>query len=125
MSNTKHTPTPWHYGKMSGWGGLCILRRPGAEYGPEGVIGDAPIAIVVEKAAHWENSYPVEANAAFIVKAVNSHEQLVAALRQVADVLDAFGNLPDGMMHPSPWNDHKAEDKIKAARAALAAAEAA
>lgn len=66
---TKHTPGPWYFGRMQGWGSVCILRRPAADYGPQGVIGDAPIAQLVEKAPGWENSYPMESNARLMAAA--------------------------------------------------------
>jgi hypothetical protein len=70
MPEIKHTPGPWFVGEMHGYaGGTLILRRPAADYGPQGVIGDAPIAIVVDKASHWTNSYPVKANADLIAAA--------------------------------------------------------
>ncbi|UXZ62307.1 hypothetical protein NUJ28_07145 [Burkholderia multivorans] len=71
-------PTEWHYGHMYGYGdSICILRRPASDYGPQGVAGDAPIAIVVEKAPHWQNTYPVE-----------QHAKLLSAAPTMADVLD-------------------------------------
>ncbi|MGN6146301.1 MAG: hypothetical protein ACTHOP_22230 [Mesorhizobium sp.] len=68
-TGTAHTPGPWHFGPMHGWIGMCIMRKPSSEYGPQGTIGDAPIAKVIDGAAHWENSYPVEANARLIAAA--------------------------------------------------------
>lgn len=65
----KFTPGPWYFGPMHGWIGTCVMRKPSSEYGPRGTIGDAPIAKVIDGAAHWENSYPVEANARLIAAA--------------------------------------------------------
>jgi hypothetical protein len=54
-----------------------------------------------------------------------TEQEAIRVLRErllaVTDVLDAFGNLSDGMLHPQPWNKHGAEEKIKAARETLAA----
>jgi hypothetical protein len=121
MSNTKHTKTPWHYGPMHGWGDHCITRRPAGDYDPSGVIGDAPLAIVVEKAGHWENGYPVEANAAFIVRAVNSHEQLVAALKDARELLALNGI---DFRDEADYGNGRASDIIERIDSALADAEA-
>lgn len=43
----------------------------------------------------------------------------VVPIRAALDVLDSFGDLPDGMMHPAPWNEHGAEAKLVAAYDAL------
>lgn len=75
---TEHTPTPWYVVRMRGWDGPVIGRR--SQYEADLVSGDVPLAKMIDKASHWENSFPVEANAAFIVKAVNNHERLVEAL---------------------------------------------
>lgn len=53
------------------------------------------------------------------VPAAEVRAEDLKAIEDAVDVLDAFGNLPDGMMHPGPWNSRKAEDKIKAAREAI------
>ncbi len=123
-NSTKYTPTPWYIGTMPGWGNLCILRRPAADYSSRGVIGDAPIVQLIEKAPSWENSYPVQANAEFIVRACNAHEQLVAALRD----LEVSANSLQYCFDRRPENFGVALTQLKAdaerARAALAAVEA-
>lgn len=81
MSETaKHTPTPWvlekrdrvfHGGKFE-WGGPLIIS--GDEGTEEGFI---PVALVHEDGPEgW-----ALANAEYIVRAVNAHDELVAALR--------------------------------------------
>lgn len=112
MSNAVHTPTPW-FAKRSGWSTVYIEARI-----RPGILQEVAACGPTEAGMEQQ-----DANAAFIVRACNAHDQLVAALKAVTDVLDAFGNLPDGLMHPSPWNQHKVEEKVAAARAALAAAE--
>jgi len=47
--------------------------------------------------------------------------ELIRVLKDVTDVLDIFGDLGDGQMDPAVWRAAKAEEKIKAAREALAA----
>lgn len=76
---TMHTPGPWYFGVMPGFGGICITRRPVGEYGPRGVIGDAPIAAMGQGGLHWERKYPVEANA-----------RLIAAAPDLLAVIDKF-----------------------------------
>lgn len=58
----KHTPTPW---KIEVVEGLSI-------YGPEGLL-----------LADLKGNHQTKANAAFIVKAVNCHEEMLTALRSV------------------------------------------
>lgn len=50
--------------------------------------------------------------------------EMWAALKSVAGVLDAFGNLPDARMCPRAWHSHDAETKLAAAFAVIAKAEA-
>jgi hypothetical protein len=89
MSETTWTPGPWHFGKMNGYGdNLCVTRRPTNEYGPQGTIGDCPIAQVYAKAPHWENSFPYEANARLIAAA----PELAEALDNIMMALDLPGD---------------------------------
>ncbi|MBP2230771.1 hypothetical protein J2847_004080 [Azospirillum agricola] len=64
---SKHTPGPWYVVNMRGWGGLCIGRRPQDQ--ADTTAGDAPIARVIEKAPHWPDAFPAEANARLIAAA--------------------------------------------------------
>ena len=70
MSNTKHTPTPWSDN------GNEIIDARGA------VVGGA----VTDK------------DAAFMIRACNSHDQLVSALRNLIAASDAYSTVhaPDG-----------------------------
>ena len=65
---SKHTPTPWHF--STGIGGAVIYN-------------DVTLAKIPMDAHAWE------ANAAHIVKCVNSYDELVAALRLSLLCLDA------------------------------------
>jgi hypothetical protein len=124
MSNTKHTPLPW-----IAVGSYWIIP---ATHQERAIGGSTNAKDHVEKFAHViatveqdEKRFTheqVEANAAFIVRAVNSHEQLVTALHQILDTKPAYGMNPNavvGSPHAIGWNVHDI------ARAALAAAEAA
>jgi len=67
---SEHTPTPWEVATGHPSRGLFVL-------GPPDEHGYAPQICEVDK------TEDMEANAAFIVRAVNSHEALVAALEAV------------------------------------------
>jgi hypothetical protein len=59
-------------------------------------------------------TFPAQAEQVEAVRAAD-----LDAIKAAIDALDAFGNLPDSMIHPSAWNQYDAEVKIKAAREAL------
>lgn len=88
MSEQKHTPAPWSVGEQNGHCGISIN-------GPEGGrLATVYLGLVTTRVewgqAHFdlpENAESV-ANAAIIVRAVNSHEQLVAALRDCVAVME-------------------------------------
>jgi hypothetical protein len=73
-----HTPTPW--------------RRDNQDFNSHSSIGilsdDGPIANVIPLA------YQHEANAAFIVRAVNSHARLVEALKGLVETIYALNFRP-------------------------------
>ncbi len=98
---TEHTPTPWEIGAC----GTSIRAGEGGE-----------IHIGSTHAGHG-TFYSVQANAAFIVRAVNNHERLLTALRQIQETAEhdiQRGIVPDDSI---VW-------QIEAdARAAIAAAE--
>lgn len=101
MSTPAHTPTPWH---VSTFDSLTITRdRP---------LGGSEM---VAKATRKETLEQSEANAAFIVRACNSHAGLVAALDWA---ITYIALLPYSQ---SPTKKHQG-DEYAQARAALAAA---
>lgn len=67
MTQTKHTPTPWYsnddYADIRDHRANLIMRKPST------------------KTSIYADIETAKANAAFIVKAVNSHEALVVALQ--------------------------------------------
>lgn len=75
--STKHTPTPWKEGKSSAPMTECIILSESGY-----VIGE-----VYNCQDNPENT----ANAAFIVRACNSHDALVEALAQCIDNLQGSG----------------------------------
>lgn len=114
-----HTKTPWYFGNMPGWGDCCVLRRPASDYGPTGTVGDAPLAILVERAPHWEGSYPMLANAAHIVRCVNSHDALLAACEAAEPV---FGDAVSAFVAARIPGWQKLDGVRKQLQAAIAAA---
>lgn len=120
MSNTKHTPTnpPWKLERLTGRGHCNVGIRVRGEL----VSGYA--AFINTRWAHPLQAAEQEANAAFIVRAVNSHEQLVAALRGAHGAIDA---LMAGVIELDPsFMPTKSTiwPALTACAAALAAAEA-
>lgn len=94
-TNSKHTPTPWNYKQ-------AYANGAGAFIGPDG----KGIACITSSTKRDNNA----ANAAHIVRCVNAHDELVAALRAL---LKAHGER-------TSWASESLWD---AARAALAKAE--
>jgi hypothetical protein len=85
----KHTPTPWECGKATNYHGFYIAPK-----------GTLPTLAAVERVEHniqiTTFNFPgeTEANAEFIVRAVNSHEALLEACR-FAHVRALQNNDPD------------------------------
>ena len=82
---TKHTPLPWCYGAALNYHGFYIA--------PNGTL---PTLASVERCGAQVNvlvhNFPgeTEANAAFIVRACNSHYDLVAALESLLHHIDSI-----------------------------------
>jgi hypothetical protein len=89
MSAAKHTPTPWStgiYGRISGdhqhlgmHGAVCTF------------VATCKDPDIGQDRQNWENretwAPKAEANAAHIVRCVNSHDALVAALEEAHDAI--------------------------------------
>ena len=101
----EHTPTPW---------GLNPDDRPGMAWNVEIVEGDNPDMRI----AFMANGRHSEANAAFIVKAVNNHDALVKALQGAMVVLESMPRPTTGLVS----NELQAafDKRVKAVRDALA-----
>jgi hypothetical protein len=95
-TTTQHTPTPWVYDE--------VTRQ----------IWDAQKCTIVDMDYSDQLPDADVANAAFIVRACNSHEQLVAALKITTNDL--------AVAIEQAGKDPAADDRVKRARAALAAA---
>ena len=94
---TKHTPTPWHVGRK--FNGVLIGGHPHAAWeiiGPSPVRMGVAVCILPFEDLTDDSKAECVANAAFIVKAVNAHDALVAALKAVRDEFDArYDGAPD------------------------------
>jgi hypothetical protein len=88
MSATqKHTPTPWRAGSYSSIVGVPIMAQPDPKQNTIIVAGTRSAAATTPDGFRAE----VEANAAFIVRAVNAHDDLVKALRELIESMPAEG----------------------------------
>lgn len=85
LSETKqgHTPTPWHWHNAGN------------------------ISIIFKKNTHIVDC-GTAANATFIVKAVNCHDELVEALKIALDIID-------GKIEHNVWADNKIQQAVKKA----------
>ena len=50
-------------------------------------------------------------------------DALLEALKRMASIIDKMGDMPDGFIHPSPWQTLKCEEALTQARAAIKKAE--
>lgn len=107
MSETKHTPTPWKYLANVGPTKIVLLEQNGDT--------------IFECIKNTRDSR-MEANAAYIVKACNSHEKLVrdreALLKALKGALEALYNETHGQS-----DTHWIKTTKEQARSAIAAAE--
>lgn len=95
MSATpKHTPTPWGFNRHSGPRDVTIKRDHFVVGAPIKGGGGDGVAIVF--GPERGNESPSDANAAFIVRAVNAHDALVEALTRLAKWADFPRQWPVG-----------------------------
>ena len=97
MSEAKHTPTPWGwYAEDSSIAILC--GDDGADPHEKHVLSVSPCKACQSRTAKDEQwtwgrcRSPNAADAAFIVKAVNSHDEMLEALREAHDPLLVAAN---------------------------------
>jgi hypothetical protein len=100
-----HSPTPWRIVDQSG--------QMGEE--PDYAVYGGPDCIMQD--ASYYPSAPSREDAEFIVKVVNAHDELVAALAGMTKLYVSLVNCGDCGF----W-DAEEEDPVKASRAALAKA---
>lgn len=79
MSNTKHTPTPWTLDAY------------------KDVIGADDVTVASVYCTVQGGVDMDDLNAAFIVRAVNSHEQLVTALNRAVRAIENLGHCEGGL----------------------------
>lgn len=82
MTTQPHTPTPWHTGKT-----LVSYKDP--MFSHTAIVNKADTLRIANVAGVGDADS--KANAAFIVKAVNCHEELVEALQRVSRAIDCGG----------------------------------
>ena len=87
---TSHTKTPWSIEGCT----VYKLNTSGIN------IFDAEVRAGYGDDDHRTRENVLEANAAFIVRACNSHEKLVAAIKKVARILDAQDDPRYSIHHP-------------------------
>jgi hypothetical protein len=105
----KTTPRPWGYGYHRG-------------------LDEHLVGVTLENVAIIEDRHENAAeNAALIVKAVNAHDELVEALRDIVSFLDEYGREGYCLVccPPEPGEHIEGDCELLTARAALAKAEGA
>jgi hypothetical protein len=110
--NVAHTPTPWRVGHEG-----CIEGTQGDF--SQGDLSFIPLASPWQEDA-WDGHPQAVANARFIVRAVNSHDELVAALGSLIPGNVSLSNerWPDSTVVPLEVT----LGELRAARAALSRA---
>ena len=101
---TEHTATPWIF-KVSASKRLAFVETENREY--------PNFSRIVEMSKRHNPNF--EGDAAFIVRACNAHDDLLAACKALVDYRDRAGALG--------FQLEKADDYINQIRAAIAAAE--
>jgi hypothetical protein len=108
MSETqKHTPTPWRAGEwITGHDGhyvYSLIFGAGKRVASVSVYGKRKDGSDAGKPARFGGTKPtytqeeVDANRAFIVRAVNAHDDLVKALEPFATFCDGFDGMHRGL----------------------------
>jgi hypothetical protein len=101
-----HTPTPWETFSTRSNGEVCIYdkRKPHQ---------------LVASAIQSDREYTAADNAAFIVRACNAHDDLLAACKAAFNSLAAFLDYAPDVAHKC----YEPQDALSKLRAAIAAAE--
>lgn len=96
---TEHTPTPWIYsptGSADSQGDIVIMAD----------LGDGRIESIGRL---WNSHGRAERNAKFIFLACNVHEELVAALQEIA--MTSL-NMPAAWNDPDSWVRHLGQEEL-------------
>lgn len=120
----KHTPTPWHAYEPSE---QDLIRENAKEYAPSGPI--FRIAGLPKQSryvgllfkSHPNEPDPTAEDAAFIVRACNCFEELLAALKTMAH--DYYDTETMGVIHPTGSKRDRQRQAMQAARDAITKAE--
>ena len=86
---TLHTPTPW-----TRMGTIIFCPEPGP------YIGQTRALVGKNDNECFQNEETAKANAAHIVKCVNAHDGLIAAIKNAVEWEKKNPLLPDEVMHP-------------------------
>lgn len=116
-----HTPTPWEaQNYIDGEDGIGIIGlREGVPVGGTPTNGLVAFATMFPTEVDAKNSSRATANAAFIVKAVNAHDDLVAAVTELRAAMVQYGMDVDEGPNGVPYAH---TEMMERARAALAKA---
>lgn len=95
-----HTPTPWVYDEVCR-SVLSVLSDPNNEFYNYDPYSDTEIEFTF--ICDFHNHPNKENNAAFIVKAVNCHDELLKALEGLAN---AYSFLPEAVTGEGTWHNH-------------------
>jgi hypothetical protein len=76
-----HTPTPWHVGGM---GSAIAVHHKGQPFRVWAADGGGVADVCTRRQLGADDAPEEKANAAFIVRACNAHDELVAALHHIA-----------------------------------------
>lgn len=117
------TPRPWRISPIHDLGnymndGAVVLSHPSEDEGSQ-AVAHVLLQVKAKRGNAWQQADPVrDANAALIVKAVNSFQPLVTALRELLELCDADASFENRDIEPYKY-DAIVNDVMGQARAAL------
>ena len=109
-------------------GDLLMLVKPQFELQPGqvgkgGIVKDAALHAEVERLS-WDSIHTCHAECQRpLCRLTRERDALLEALKRMASIIDKMGDMPDGFIHPSPWQTLKCEEALTQARAAITKAE--
>lgn len=108
MSEVKHTPTPWEAQPID------ADKSAGGDIGAACIVG-SNLGGLVAAALPWPTEIDsgdfsrVKANAAFVVRAINSHEPMLKALKEARAMLQVVSLDDADEDYSASWNKGVAE----------------